>query len=60
MLGLGVQLPDVDENLRIVWHKIIGNFTFVYIIMILINYSDCIHTHSYIQHLQFLTDCDPL
>ena len=56
---LGAQ--DADENLKIVWHKIIGNFTFVNTLMIPIKqYNDCIHTYSYIQHLQFIIDYDPL
>ena len=46
--GPGDAAPQMlDENLRIVWHKIIGNFTFVNTLMILIKqYSDCIHTQS--------------
>ena len=44
-----ISSPDVDENLRIVLHKIIGNSTFVNNLMILIEqYNDFIYTHSYI------------
>ena len=41
--------PDADENLRIVWHKIIGNSTFINNLMIVIKqYNDFIYVHSYI------------
>ena len=59
--GSGVQPPDADENLRILWHKITGNFTILNTSMILIKiHNDHTHTHSNIQHLQFITDYDPL
>ena len=46
----GCNPPHADENLRIVWHEIIGNFTFLNTLMILIGqlqYDDRIHTHSW-------------